>query len=110
MIYRGVKYETGKIVAVKSTDTDPVFGVILAIITFVDIDVMLVMETLETVGFDPHFHAYEVKPSSVRCVVVMPPTDLLDHNIVGSYQPFSDCRNLLYPKYQLLDNVDVESS
>ena len=50
-----------------------------------------------------HYHAYEARPSSVRSVV-MPSTDLLDHNIVGSYLHFTDCRNLLYPKYRLLDS------
>ena len=85
MLYRGVKFETGKTVAVRSTDIDPVFAVILDIITCVDIEIMLSIETLETVGFDHHYHAYEVGPSSVRCVVVMPPTELFDHNFVGSY-------------------------
>ena len=63
MIYRGVRYETEKRVALKSTDTDQVFGVILVIITSSKFEIMLAVESLETVRFD-HFHLYEVRPSS----------------------------------------------
>ena len=92
------------VVRLSSEDLDPVFGVILCVVLHLDIEPQLVVDNLKTIGFDDHFCAYEAKPLAVKCVTVMSPGELADHNIVGSYQPFNSTSNFLYPKYRVLDD------
>ena len=58
-----------------------------------NIEPQLVIDNLETIVYENQFCAYEVKHLSVRCVTVMSPGELADHNIVGSYQPFNSTTN-----------------
>ena len=78
---------------VKSTDLDPVFGIILCVILHPSCKPHLVIDELRTVNYVRHFHAFEVEPLSVRSVVVTTPCKLADYNVVGNYQPFHSSAN-----------------
>ena len=58
----------------------------------------LVTDELRTVNYVRHFHAFQVEPLSVRSVVVTTPCKLADYSVVGNYQPFHSCMNLVYLK------------
>ena len=73
----------GDTVIVKLTSDEPVFGVIICVVLHSNVEPQLVIDNLETIGYNNHFCAYEVKPLSVRCVTVTSPGELADQNIVN---------------------------
>lgn len=57
--FRGIKYRTSSVVVIRFSAGEPQFGKIMTIFSF-NKTPMLVVENLQTVGFNGHYHAYNV--------------------------------------------------
>ena len=88
---------------------DPEFAVILSILLPTGSNPLLVLDLMETEGYNNHYHAYSVKFPMRRQKIVLDVQELLDHCVLGNYQPFNSVTNFVYVKYKLLDSLELSA-
>ena len=107
MRIRGTLYNVGAVVLTKFNEDMPVFGRIVDIILQESMKPLLVVDVLETMCFNRHFYAYEVKEENIRAFYVCKQSDLADYHTLSIYTP-QNSRQLMIPlKYYVLTDFDI---
>ena len=91
-------------VLIKFHGQTPQFGVIEDII--LHNGPLFILEPLQTVCFNKHFHAYEVVPTPVRTFLVVTQINLADYHPLGIYQVQNSRKSFVPLKYYVLDEID----
>ena len=88
-------------------EDEPVFGRIESIILHSSFEPLFVLDVLETVKYNSHFHSYQVSIPCTTTFSVCHQKDFKDYHALGIYQPFNSQLFFICLKYYVLDNVDT---
>ena len=86
MRIRGTLYSVGTVVLTKFIEDMPVFGRIVDIVLHESTKPLLVIDLLETMCFNKHFYAYEVKENTIRAFYLCTQSDLADHHTLSTHR------------------------
>ena len=85
----------------------PVFGQIFTVILHESTQPLLITNLLQTLCFNKHFFAYEVKETTTRSYYVCRQSDLADYHPLSIYTPQNSSLLLIPLKYYVLSDFDL---
>ena len=107
MRIRGTLYSVGTVVLTKFIEDMPVFGRIVDIVLHESTKPLLVIDLLETMCFNKHFYAYEVKENTIRAFYLCTQSDLADYHTLSIYTPQNSHQFMIPLKYYVLTDFDL---
>ena len=109
MRIQGTQYKIGDCVLLRFNGEIPIFGKVLGIVMKSEKHAVFATETLQTVCYADHFHAYQVATCLTKTYTCTTQSDLVDHHVLSIYQPHNSPSTFLIPlKYYVLDDFDLK--
>ena len=103
----GTTYKEGAVVLTKFINDMPIFGRIITIILHSSTEPLIVTNLLETVFFNKHFFAYQVKDNYTNSYYVCKQSKLADYHPLSFYSSQNSIELLVPLKYHVLSDFDL---
>ena len=103
----GTTYRKGTVVLTNFIHDMPVFGQIITVILHESTQPLLITDLLQTLCFNKHFFAYEVKETTTRSYYACRQSDLADYHPLSIYTPQNSSLLLIPLKYYVLSDFDL---